>query len=94
MNAKRWALVVITIVIWVAVLAIALASPDKAGAQSCYVIMYTEAMRGDTWLSIATHWGMTTATLKAMNRDVIQKRGQPVLESMLKIAVWAGCPSW
>jgi len=91
-TRKQWFWIMITIVVWSVALAIALASPDVAGAQSCYVIMYTEVVRGDTWHSIAAHWGMTTATLKAMNRDVAQRRGQPVPGSMLKIAVWVGCP--
>ena len=56
--------------------------------QSCYVIMYTEVMRGDTWSSIANHWGMTVGTLKALNPNVRRL----VTGAQLKIVVLAGCP--
>lgn len=80
----------------VAVLMIALVAllllPATSSAQSCYAIMYTEVLSGDTWSSIASHWGMTVSTLKAMNKDVPQRWFQPIPGSMLKIAVFVGCP--
>lgn len=55
--------------------------------QSCYVIMFTEVLEGDTWRSIANHWGMMVSTLRAMNSGVRLVEGAQV-----KIAVLAGCP--
>lgn len=55
--------------------------------QSCYVIMYTEVMSGDTWQSIAAHWGMTVSALRAMNKGTKLIPG-----AQIKIAVLAGCP--
>ena len=62
------------------------------GQQSCYVIMYTVAQSGDTWQSIANHWGMSASTLKAMNPTIKVPywRSIPVGTS-IKLAVWAGC---
>lgn len=62
------------------------ASPDNQ--QSCYVIMYDEVQRGDTWSSIANHWGLTVGTLKALNPNVKRL----AIGTQLKIVVLAGCP--
>lgn len=55
--------------------------------QSCYVFVFTEVRVGDTWRSIANHWGMAVSVLKAMNKGVRLVEGAQV-----KVAALAGCP--
>lgn len=83
-------LVVIVGMIALGVIALLVTADNAESApleQSCYVIMYTEAMKGDTWRSIADHWSMTVSTLKAMNKGVRLVEG-----AQIKLAVLAGCP--
>jgi len=96
-NNERIAMqAVIAIVVAIVIMAIAVTLSDYAESalleQSCYVIMYTEAQIGDTWYSIANHWGMSASTLKAMNPTIKVPywRSIPVGTS-IKLAVWAGC---
>jgi hypothetical protein len=79
---------IILILILIAILAnfVPIAADDAEG-YSCYVIMYTTALKNDTWQKIANHWGMQVATLKAMNRGIKLVEG-----ASIKIAVWTGCP--
>lgn len=69
--------------------ATASAAPE---AQSCYAIMLTEVLPGDTWRSVARHWLVDVRVLKDMNRNVPQVRRQPVPGTMLRVPVFIGCP--
>lgn len=78
------------------VLILALAIPTSVSAtqdtQSCYVIMLTEVLSGDTWQSVARHWLVDVRVLKDMNRSVPQVKRQPVPGTMLRVPVFIGCP--
>lgn len=76
----------------VALLTVANSAESAPLEQSCYVISYTESRSGDTWYSIADHWGMTASTLKAMNPTIKVPywRSIPV-GTTIKLAVWVGC---
>jgi hypothetical protein len=80
---------IILLLVLVSVLAglIVACDVDDVEGYSCYVIMYTTAQSGDTWQKIANHWGMQTATLRAMNQGVKLVPG-----ASIKVAVWTGCP--
>lgn len=61
-------------------------------AQSCYAIMLTEVLPGDTWQSIAKHWAVHVRTLKDMNRNTPQIKRQPAPGVFLRVPVFIGCP--
>ena len=77
-------------------LILALAIPVTVSAapetQSCYGVMLTEVLPGDTWQSIAKHWQVDVRTLKDMNRNTPQIRRQPVPGVFLRVPVFIGCP--
>lgn len=86
MNTKGKALLLLlTVVVLFAAL------PQDVDAQRrpvCYVFGYVEAREGDTWISIANHFGMTVSTLKAIN----PKGTKVVKGASIKVLVWIGCP--
>ena len=61
-------------------------------AQSCYGIMLTEVLPGDTWQSIAKHWEVDVRTLKDMNKNAPQIKRQPAPGVFLRVPVFIGCP--
>ena len=66
-----------------------IAAPEE---QSCYGVMLTEVLPGDTWQSIAKHWAVHVRTLKDMNRNTPQIKRQPAPGVFLRVPVFIGCP--